>query len=429
MPPVQGWLEKKSIFGIWSKKYVILLFSKLSIYKEPSISDPESFYELDSQTIVETSGANDCILKIIIQKPKVVTLILRASTMNEMIDWVFHIRRSAFANKALYIDMFSVISLLGQGFYGKVTLCEKKDSREIVAIKSVKKEKLLEANKVCTILNEKMILASINNPFIIKLKYAFQSSKYYYLALEYAPGGDLFHRMKVGKLPLNDVKLYIAELAIAVHELHKNHIIYRDMKPENVMIAKDGHLKLTDFGLATFCEPNQTKKTLCGTTEYIAPEVILDKGYGHRIDWWGIGILAYELLYNSTPFAGMNAQYIYQSILNKEPVFPKNEDPITVSFLSSLLNKDPTKRGGYRYIISSEFMSGIDFQAVYKKKISPTFTPDINNLLDTSNFDRKYTKEKPRHSDFNTNCNTALSDDNQDESFDFNCTNDSLLSE
>ena len=421
MPSFTGWLEKKSIFGIWTKRYFILLFSKLSIYKDQTLSDEESNFELDSQTIVEPSS-NDCILKVMIQKPKLITLTLRASSMNEMIDWVFHIRRSAFANKALYIGMFDVISLLGQGFYGKVTLCEKKDSKEIVAVKSVKKEKLLEANKVCTILNEKMILASIHNPFIIKLKYAFQSNKYYYMALEYAPGGDLFHKMKTGKLPLSDIKLYIAELSIAIHELHKNHIIYRDMKPENVMIGKDGHLKLTDFGLSTFCEPNQTKKTFCGTTEYIAPEVILNEGYGGRIDWWGLGILAFELLYGSTPFTAMNSQCIYQSILKKDPTFPKNEDPAIVSFISSLLQKDPLKRGGYRYIIASDFMADIDFHAVYEKKISPSFIPEINNLKDASNFDKKYTKEKLRDSDFES---TFLSDD----SFSFNCTQDSLLSE
>lgn len=427
MSQLKGWLEKKSIFGTWSRRYLILLFSKLSIFKDSSSTISEFDYELDSQTKVEASDSNDCILKVIIQKPKLVTLILKASSNNEMIDWVFHLRRSAFASKTIYISMFNVISLLGQGAHGKVMLCEKKDSKEIVAIKSVNKQMLVETKKENSVLNEKMILASIHNPFIINLKYAFQNDKYYFLALEYAPGGNLFNRLKNGKIPLTDIKLYVAELAIAIHELHINHIIYRDLKPGNVMIGKDGHLKITDFGISIFCEPNETKTEVCGTPEYIAPELILNKGYGYRVDWWGLGVLVYELLYKSTPFAGLNNCYIFQSILNKEPVFPKNEDPVIVSFLSSLLQKDPSKRGGYRYIVSSEFMSDIDFHQVYKKKISPSYIPEINSIIDTSNFEKKYTGKKLCRSDSDIFSDQySFMSDSQFDVFSFNCTNDDL---
>ena len=165
-------------------------------------------------------------------------------------------------------------------------------------------------------------------------------------------------------------------------------------------------------------------KKVCGTTEYIAPEVLLNEGYGPQIDWWGVGILTYELLYKSTPFSGMNKQYIYQSILKKEPIFPKNEDPVVVSFISSLLQKDPCKRAGFDDIVNSEFMEDFDFQDIYEKKIFPSFVPDLNNLKDTSNFDSKYTKEKLRDSDYiSENNSTFFSDDD----FSYNCTHSSKV--
>lgn len=424
MQSITGWLEKKSFFGIWSKRYVTLFSSKLSFYKKPSSSTPESEYELDSEAIVEPSTTKDCIIRIKIHYPKVIHLLLRASSTTDMFEWVLQIKQAAQANKTIYIGMFDIIALLGRGYYGKVTLCEKKGTNELVAIKSVKKEKLHEENTESTIMNEKTILTTIKNPFIVNLKYAFQSSKYYYLALEYAPGGDLHHRMKTEKLTINEIRFYVAELCIAINELHKNNIIYRDVKPENIMIGNDGHIKLIDFGLSTYCEPNETMKKVCGTSEYIAPEVLLNQGYGAEIDWWGVGILTYELLYQSTPFAGMNKQYIYQSILKKDPVFPKNEDPVVVSFISSLLQKDPSKRAGYTEIINSDFMSVLDFQDVYDKRILPSFVPDMNNLKDTSNFDRKYTQEKLRDSDYISEYNSTL---HNDDSFSYNCTHDSII--
>lgn len=427
MTQFKGWLEKKNVFGFWTKRYLVLISSKLSIFKDPSTDVSENDYELNSQTKIEVSDSKGWVLKVTIEKPKIVTLVLKASSNKEMLDWVFHLRRSAFANKVLYISMFKPISLLGQGAQGKVMLCEKKNSEEIVAIKAVNKDVLVQKKKEDTVLNEKKILASIQCPFTINLRYAFQNDKYYYLALEYAPGGNLFSRLRNGKIPITDIKLYVAEIAIAIHELHRNHIIYRDMKPHNVMIGKDGHVKLTDFGLSTFCEPNETKTEVCGTPEYVAPEILLNQGYGYSVDWWGLGILAYELIYGSTPFFGLNNGYILQSILNREPVFPKNEDPVIVSFLTSLLQKDPSKRGGYKYIIGSEFMSDIDFHLVCQKKITPSYIPEIKNKKDTSNFERKYTGKKVHRSDLDLFSDQySKKNDNKSDVFFFNCTNDNL---
>lgn len=421
----EGWLDKKSIFGMWSKRYFVLLNSKLSVYKMPSAQVPELIYELDSQTTVEAMGSNDFRLKIVLQKPKVTTIVLRATSLEEMTDWMFNLRCSAFSNKAMYMSMFNIISIVGSGFYGKVMLCEKKDTKEIVAIKAVKKKTLIKTNRMDSILNERKVLTSIKSPFIISLKYAFQTNKKYFMVLEYEPGGDLYHKLKSGPLQLNDIKLYIAELSIAINELHNNNIIYRDMKPENVMIDKDGHVKLTDFGLSCFTKPGEILKALCGTPEYVAPEVLLEKGYGRKIDWWGIGLLTYELIYRTTPFSGNNKEYIYQSILKKDPLFPEDSDPAVITFISTLLQKDPEKRGGFRFIVHSEFMAGIDFQAIYDKKISPSYIPKINGIKDTSNFDHKYTKEKAHDSDSDSDDQLQLNN-NHMEGFSFYGTGENL---
>lgn len=420
MQQIQGWLDKKSIFKLWIKKYVTLSNYQLSIYKDSTSSTPESEYELDMQTTIETNSSNSCQFKIRIQNPKPTTITMKASSKDQMVDWVLHLRRSSYSNKTVLTRMFNIISVIESSFYGKIYLCSKKNSNEILVIKTFKKKRITKSNKVFSIKNEKNILSLIHSPFIIDLKYAFQTSKKYFLAIEYVPGGNLYHHLKERKICVNDVKLYIAELSIAINELHKNGIIHRDLKPENVMIAKDGHVKLIDFGLSTFCDENQKLKNMCGTAEYIAPEVILGIGYDCRIDWWSLGILTYELLYKSTPFFGLNNQYIYQSILKKDPVFPKNEDNEIVSFISELLQKDPDKRGGYNFIQSSEFMDDIDFKSVFEKKISPSFIPVV------ADFDSASKRSFSSDSDAEMN---QSNDANGIDDFAYNYIHDSLYAE
>ncbi|OHT10081.1 AGC family protein kinase [Tritrichomonas foetus] len=458
----EGWLEKKTKLGMWTKRYFVLKRSRLSVFRQPSEITPDAKFHLTSQTGIEICDVDSNRFRIVI--PKVTILLLRAQDKNSMMKWVMDIRASAFSNPSLSMKMFNIIAVIGRGFYGKVMLCEKKDTKEIIAIKAIEKSKLKGTNshqdtpanngpisnipndfshnmsislndKTNTVVNERNIfLESLNNPFIVQLKYAFQSRSKFYIGLEYCPGGDLFNRIKCQKLhnlhqystqnssqnssqtlrnkqndkkiTLNDIKLYIAEISIALNYLHQKKIIYRDIKPENILICSDGHVKLTDFGISKKFTQDDLEndnfddryraKTFCGTTEYIAPEMILNQGYSFEIDWWGVGILTYEMLYNSTPFTGMNKSYIYQSIWKKEPTFPKNADPVVVEFIQKLLQKDPKERGGFEFIKNSEFFKGFDFADVYDKLICPDYIPELRNLKDTNNFDSKYTKEKPR---------------------------------
>ncbi|OHS97803.1 RAC family serine/threonine-protein kinase like protein [Tritrichomonas foetus] len=389
---MEGWLEKKSRIGFWSKRYFKLNENKLIILKNPTDSHPELEINMTSMIKTELGDPKNNKFKILL--PKHETIYLKAATKNLMMRWILDIRACAFTNPSISMEMFDKIAVIGRGFYGKVMLCKNKSTNELVAIKVVKKSRLIELKKLHTILKERTILVRQRHPFIITLKYAFQSTNKFFLCLEYAPGGDFFHFLRSHTPNLHDFKLYIAEISLAINELHKNGILYRDLKPENILLDEKGHVKLTDFGLCEYLIDNEQALTFCGTAEYMAPEVIINKGYGFEVDWWAVGILAYEMCYKSTPFKSFNRDYVYHAIVKNEPVFPKDSNPDIVELIKSLLQKNPKERGNFDTIKNSNLFKDYDFTAVYNKKILPNFVPEIDDPNDLSNFDLKYDKEK-----------------------------------
>lgn len=238
------------------------------------------------------------------------------------------------------------------------------------------------------------------HPFIVNICFAFQNETKVYLGLEYVPGGELFHHLRAkGKLPVEEVRLYIAQLCLAIDYLHSFNVIYRDLKSENVLIDVDGYVKLTDFGLAKTLTPDlKQTDTFCGTNEYLAPEIVLRNPYGPEIDWWAMGILTYELLYGVTPFHDSTKLKIFKGILNEDPKFPDDADESIKSFISVLLVKEPEKRAKFKDIKDHPFFNGINFQDVLDKKYTPLYIPkDVTKV--TENFDPEFTNEKPMDSD------------------------------
>lgn len=390
---IEGILEKKGVMGIWYKKYCILSGNILQIFKKKDDKKVEIQLIINSSVYTEIIDTSNNRFKIS-QLGNSISIFLQAKNPNIMMKWILGIRACSFKNQSMSMEMFNIISVIGRGEYGKVMLCQKKDTQELFAIKTVHKNRLIRENKVQTILNERSILTSINNPFIISLKYAFQSDSKFYLCLDYAPGGDLYHLLLNGPLPIQDVKLYIAELSLALNDLHSKGIIYRDLKPENILFDKYGHIKLTDFGLSKVIIDSENVKTFCGTSDYMAPEIIRRNPYGKEIDWWGVGVVGYEMLYGESPFMSANKQRMYSNIVSKDPFFENTTDPDLKELLKSLMEKDPKKRGNFDTVKKSRFFNNFDFVAAFNKQIAPSKLPEISDHFSTQNFDPEFTGEK-----------------------------------
>ena len=219
----------------------------------------------------------------------------------------------------------------------------------------------------------------------------FDDPKYLYFLLEYIPGGELFTLLRKKKMfPLEQAKFYIAHIITIFEYIHSKNIIYRDLKPENILITKSGYLKLTDFGFAKYLDNDKTY-TLCGTPEYLAPEIILNKGHGKPVDWWTMGILLYEMLVGIDPFSDDDPMAIYQKIVKGKIHFPKDIDKNAKSLIKHLLNGDTTKRfgclkNGVKDIATHRFFDKFNWRNFVYRKMAPPFIPKIGSSNDTSNF-------------------------------------------
>lgn len=202
---------------------------------------------------------------------------------------------------------FMPISILGKGSFGEVYLVEK-NYKELFAMKVLSKKKIMGCNYIKYALTERNVLSYTHHPFIVKLDYAFQTKNKLYLLLEYCAGGDLGKMIqRKGKLEENIVRIYLAEIVLAIQYLHKREIIFRDLKPDNIVIDADGHFKLTDFGLSKEgIDDNISANSFCGSLAYLAPEMLARNGHGKSVDWYLLGVLLYEMLVGKTPYYSPN---------------------------------------------------------------------------------------------------------------------------
>lgn len=245
------------------------------------------------------------------------------------------------------ITKYEVIQNLGAGTFGRVKQVVG-PNKEVLALKQLSKSHIINLKQVDHIKMEKKILAELNHPFIYSLKTAFQDDTFIYMIFEYCSGGELFNRLRKDGRFSNDVTMfYICEILLAFCHMHSKNIIYRDLKPENLLIDREGHVKLADFGFAKKLFNDRTF-TLCGTPEYLAPEIITGskEGYGRSSDWWALGILVYELLAGHPPFYDMKPLGIYQKILKGIIEFPGFMSLRAKDLIRKLLNPEVKYRIG-----------------------------------------------------------------------------------
>ncbi|KAL2098661.1 hypothetical protein ACEWY4_005141 [Coilia grayii] len=296
---------------------------------------------------------------------------------------------------------FEYLKLLGKGTFGKVILVKEKATGKYYAMKILKKEVIVAKDEVAHTLTENRVLQNSKHPFLTGLKYSFQTHDRLCFVMEYANGGELFFHLSRERVFSEErARFYGAEIVSALDYLHaERNVVYRDLKLENLMLDKDGHIKITDFGLCKEgIKDGATMKTFCGTPEYLAPEVLEDNDYGRAVDWWGLGVVMYEMMCGRLPFYNQDHEKLFELILMEEIRFPRTLSPEAKSLLAGLLKKDPKQRLGggpddAKEIMQHKFFAGIVWQDVYEKKLVPTFKPQVTSETDTRYFDEEFTAQ------------------------------------
>eukprot|EP00922_Rhytidocystis_sp_ex-Travisia-forbesii_P051402 GHVS01076295.1.p1 GENE.GHVS01076295.1~~GHVS01076295.1.p1 ORF type:complete len:714 (+),score=123.75 GHVS01076295.1:382-2523(+) len=262
-----------------------------------------------------------------------------------------------------------------------------------LVLKMLYKSKVIKLKQVDHVKDERRILSKVNHPFIINLVASFQDQHRLYMLMEYVNGGELFSYLRrCGRIPPVQARFFSSELVCAFSYLHANNIVYRDLKPENLLIDAEGHIKIADFGFAKRVPPGDRTFTLCGTHEYLAPETIVGKGHGMPVDWWALGILIFEMLAGHPPFYDDAPVGIYKRILAGKIDFPIHIESACRSLIRRLLVADPTKRlgclqGGAQDVSAHRFYKGVEWQQCIQRLIAPPFVPAVRGALDTSMFD------------------------------------------
>uniref|UniRef100_A0AC34F5R6 cGMP-dependent protein kinase n=1 Tax=Panagrolaimus sp. ES5 TaxID=591445 RepID=A0AC34F5R6_9BILA len=287
------------------------------------------------------------------------------------------------------------ISTLGIGGFGRVNLVKHVDSDKVFALKILNKAHVKKMNQQDHVLNEKNILAACRNDFIVRLHRSFRDSERLYMLMEYCPGGEVWAMLRNwGRFDEQTARFYCAAALEAFDYLHRHFIIYRDLKPENMLLDKNGIPKLADFGFAK-CLKSESGRTFtfCGTAEYVAPEIILNKGQSLGVDLWALGIFMYELISGTPPFASTDPMFTYNSILKgvQSLAWPKYFSESAKSLICKFCRREPAQRLGYGRIEDARrdpWFQGFDFVAFRNHTMRPPIKPKLRSPTDTQNFDR-----------------------------------------
>ncbi|KAL7888209.1 hypothetical protein AOLI_G00031830 [Acnodon oligacanthus] len=303
------------------------------------------------------------------------------------------------------LEDFTFLQVLGKGSFGKVMLARMNSGESVFAVKILKKDVILQDDDVDSTMIEKRVLSlAYNHPYLTHLHYCFQTTDRLFFVMEFVNGGDLmFHIQKSRRFDEARARFYAAEITSALMFLHSKGIIYRDLKLDNVLLDKDGHCKLADFGMCKEGIHNGVQTgTFCGTPDYIAPEIIQEEQYGVSVDWWAMGVLLYEMLSGHAPFEAETEDELFECILREEVIYSSWLSNEAEDILRGFLTKDPSYRlgctereGGESAITAHPFFKEVDWEKLRKRELEPPFKPRIKSLEDVNNFDPDFTQEEP----------------------------------
>ena len=284
---------------------------------------------------------------------------------------------SATPSRAFFKSL-EAMRVVGKGAFAKVLLVRQRGTDRCFALKIMQKRELKRRRQVKHTLTERRVLARVEHPFIIRLHSSLNTKRRLLLVMDYCAGGELFyHLTKVGSFSHSASRFYVGEIALALEHLHAHQIVYRDLKPENVLLDADGHVKLCDFGLAAMHveAPETGAKSFCGTPEYLAPETIERKGHGHGVDWWALGMMLFEMLTGLPPFYSRHRPTLFDRILHAPLSFPPVVSMDAREVIRGLLDRQPTARWTAKELKQSKFFSPIDWQDLTEKQVCPPFKP------------------------------------------------------
>ncbi|XP_041098686.1 serine/threonine-protein kinase N2 isoform X2 [Polyodon spathula] len=330
--------------------------------------------------------------------------------------------------EGMQIEDFHCVSVLGRGHFGKVLLAEYIQTGKLYAIKALKKGDIVTRDEVDSLMIEKRILQTANSsrhPFLVNLFASFQTPDHVCFVMEYSPGGDLMMHIHANVFSETQARFYAACVVLGLQFLHTNKIVYRDLKLDNLLMDVDGFVKIADFGL---CKEGMghgdRTSTFCGTPEFLAPEVLTDNTYTRAVDWWGMGVLIYEMLVGESPFPGDDEEEVFDSIVNDEVRYPRFLSPDSISIIQRLLRKNPEKRLGAgeqdaEEVKMQKFFRETDWEALLAKKVKPPFVPSIKDPTDVSNFDEEFTALPPVLTPPRLPCPLTAEQQRQFKDFDF----------
>ncbi|XP_030606075.1 serine/threonine-protein kinase Sgk2b [Archocentrus centrarchus] len=295
---------------------------------------------------------------------------------------------------------FDYLKVIGKGSFGKVLLARHRKQGRYYAVKVLQKQMIVKRKEQRHVMIERsVLLKGLQHPFLVGLHFSFQTSNTLYFVLDYVNGGELFyHLQREGSFPEPRAAFYAAEMAAALGYLHSLNIVYRDVKPENILLDSDGHVVLTDFGL---CKEGVAKggimHTFCGTPEYLAPEVLQGHPYSPAVDWWGLGTVLFEMICGLPPFHSHSKLEMFQNILHAPLQLPSSVSEAAHSLLEGLLEKDVSKRLGESQDIvelqEHPFFAFINWDDLLARKIRPPFIPKVAGPCDVSYIDPAFTRQ------------------------------------
>ncbi|BGP01186.1 AGC/YANK protein kinase [Rhodotorula toruloides] len=296
---------------------------------------------------------------------------------------------------------FYLLRSVGKGAFGKVRVVQHKKTKALYALKYINKARISKQRAVNNIIQERRLLEEIDSPFVCNLRFAFQDDENLFMVLDLMLGGDLrFHLDRLGSMKEDWVKFYVAEMALALGDLHKRGIVHRDIKPDNILLDEKGHAHLTDFNIAVHFTERRALTSVAGSMAYMAPEVLAKRGYFATVDWWSLGVVAYELLFGKRPYRGKTNSTLTQAILKEQVRFPENVEEIVspegLDCIKGLLQRDPKKRlgcpgtGGLEAFKRHPWFRDYDWDVLERKEAIPPFEPDSKK----ANFDATHELEE-----------------------------------